>query len=351
MKSAVKRILEQYTALQLYFSSLALEDPTHTNDSILRSLNNKFTEAYLAFMDFALGRFVSFNLLFQSEMPLLHQLKDEVERLVLSLCGDFMSMSYVRSTKAFDIDPNDVENHVPLHQVYVGILATDTIHNIEVDDVDHGRSHQDIQLFHTHCRDFLIEAVKQIQDRFRDCQKLDQLSCLSPSMAYNMKIPSLNPIYKEMPHLERFAELQKADQEWREHALGPNLSEEKTSEEYWQVVFKEKDAAGKLRYPNLVRVIKVLLSLPFSNAAVERVFSQLKLIKSDHRAALKQESLLALLTTKLVLLKSQGKQQAAKLEPPKEMLSLYKGMISNADNDEVFELRKEFIKKLLSFKF
>ena len=235
---------------------------------------------------------------------------------------------------------------MPLHQVYVGILATDTIHSIEVDDVDHGRSHQDIQLFHTHCRDFLIEAVKQIQDRFRDCQKLDQLSCLSPSMAYNMKIPSLNPIYKEMPPLERFAELQKADQEWREHALGPNLSEEKTSEEYWQVVFKEKDAAGKLRYPNLVRVIKVLLSLPFSNAAVERVFSQLKLIKSDHRAALKQESLLALLTTKLVLLKSQGKQQAAKLEPPKEMPSLYKGMISNADNDEVFELRKEFIKKL-----
>ena len=39
-------------------------------------------------------------------------------------------------------------------------------------------------------------------------------------------------------------------------------------EEYWQVVFKEK-TPDKLATPNLVQVVKVLLSLPFSNAAVE----------------------------------------------------------------------------------
>ena len=62
--------------------------------------------------------------------------------------------------------------------------------------------------------------------------------------------------------------------------------------EYWQVVLSERKSAyeHELARPNL---IKVLLLLPFSNAGVEIVFSQLKLIKTDHMSSLKQESLLA----------------------------------------------------------
>jgi hypothetical protein len=78
MKSCLKRILDQYPALLLYFTGEVVDDPTHTNDAILSGLNNKFNQAFLEFMDFNLGRFVSFNLLFQSEMPQLHQLKPEV---------------------------------------------------------------------------------------------------------------------------------------------------------------------------------------------------------------------------------------------------------------------------------
>jgi glycerol-3-phosphate O-acyltransferase len=69
---------------------------------------------------------------------------------------------------------------------------------------------------------------------------------------------------------------------------------------------------------------------------------QLKLVKTDHRANLKQESLLGLLTTKMTLLKSvpSNVSQTVKLEPTKEMLNLYKKMKSNAGNDKVTELWK-----------
>ena len=81
------------------------------------------------------------------------------------------------------------------------------------------------------------------------------------------------------------------------------VEENLTLEEYWQVVFSEKKSANEheLVRPNLIKVLKVLLLLPFSNAGVERVFSQLKLIKTDHRSSLQQESLLALLSTKMLL--------------------------------------------------
>lgn len=99
MKLCVDRIIEQYEPLKLYFTGAAVEDPTHTNDTILKSLNNKFTLAYLEFMAFNLGRFVSFNTLFQSDIPLLYMLKSEVNTLLISLLSDFMEITFVRQMK------------------------------------------------------------------------------------------------------------------------------------------------------------------------------------------------------------------------------------------------------------
>ena len=203
-------------------------------------------------------------------------------------------------------------------------------------------------LVYSQCQKFLIEAVKQIQSRFSDCYQLDDLvSCLLPNNAYNLKIPSLRGLYNKMPILNEVADIQKVDQEWRSHSMNPKLNEGLTPEEYWQVVFTEKRSASdhELARPNLVKVVKVLLSLPFSNAAVERVFSQLKLIKTDHRSCLKQESLLALLSTKMMLLKFNN-LASVKLEPSKDILRLHKDMVANADNDDVNQLRKDFLKKI-----
>ncbi|CAB4003218.1 zinc finger MYM-type 1-like [Paramuricea clavata] len=347
MKSCVKRILDQYTALQLYFTGEVVNDPTHTNDAILSGLNNKFIRAYLEFMDFNLGRFVSFNLLFQSEMPQLYQLKPEVEKLIKSICLDFMDVAHVRSTDAFKINPSNEEKQLPLDKVYLGILATSTLHIIREECE---KDHPSISLFLSQCKDFLVEAVNQIQDRFGDCQKLDFLSFLSPSIAHNLKIPSLGGLCQKMPLLKEVADLQEVDKEWRDQSLSPNpkLNESLTALEYWKVVFQEKTATGEPAFPNLIKLVKTVLSLPYSNAAVERVFSQLKLIKTDHRASLKRESLLALLTTKMTLLKSNPPQtlRTVTFEPKKEMLTLYRNMKSDADNDQVAELRKDFIKKL-----
>ncbi len=301
----------------------------------------------MEFMDFNLGRFVSFNLLFQSEMPQLHKLKGEVDNLVKAMCLDFMDVQYVRSTDASKIDPSRKENHLSLDKVYLGILATATMNTIKE---ELGSNNPGIAIVYSQCQQFLIEAVQQIQSRFGDCHKVAELvSCVQPSVAYNLKIPSLSGLYSQMPILHEVADLQKVDQEWREHSMNPKLNGKLTAEEYWPIVFEEKRLHNELARPNLVKVLKVLLSWPFSNAAVERVFSQLKLIKTDRRASLKQESLLALLTTKMTLLKCDDHMDVpatVNLEPSKEMLSLHKTMVTNADNDEVTTPRKEFLKKI-----
>ena len=66
--------------------------------------------------------------------------------------------------------------------------------------------------------------------------------------------------------------------------------------------------------PSLTKLVATVLSLAFSNASVEQVFSQMKILKDDCIAALKQESLLALLCTKLSFFKK-GKRQASQIDP------------------------------------
>ena len=105
LQACVNRILEQYVALQNYFTLVVNKNPTHSNDRIHRSLQNKFTLAYLEFLSYQLDRFNSFNILFQSEKPLLHCLKKELESLIKSIASDFMVMDYVKKTVPSQIDP------------------------------------------------------------------------------------------------------------------------------------------------------------------------------------------------------------------------------------------------------
>lgn len=55
---------------------------------------------------------------------------------------------------------------------------------------------------------------------------------------------------------------------------------------FWGEVFNYKDSGGNHRFLELATVALQLLSLPWSNAEIERVFSKLNLIKNKLRNAL-----------------------------------------------------------------
>lgn len=108
-------------------------------------------------------------------------------------------------------------------------------------------------------------------------------------------------------------ELQK---EWRKHAFldHNDLDLSQNVEEYWRNKLKLKDLTGTPIFPNLKRVIGLLLVLPFSNACVERIFSQLKLIKCENRNRLNTATISSLMATKANI------KNATKFEPSKAMM-------------------------------
>ena len=274
LEACVNRILEQYIALQHYFLLVANEDPSHAADRIVKLLNNKFTLAYLEFLSFQLERLNDFNRLFQSERPLLQSLKNEVEELIRSISSDFMDIRHVKVTNPKDIDPKNVTFHVPLNEVYVGVAATATL-----DEIKAGTSEEDTDLhnFMINCRNFLIESIEQIQRRFDlDAEIHDVVQCTLPQKAAARVPASLASVVKKLPYLNTILDTKKLDGEWRQHVFEENLGPDLSWEDYWMNVRNAKLSTGEPKYPNLSRFVEVVASFPFSNAAVERVFSLLK---------------------------------------------------------------------------
>ena len=147
-----------------------------------------------------------------------------------------------------------------------------------------------MHLFYSNCKEFIIECVLQIQSRFSSCSDFNFLSFVAPIRAIKLALPSFCDIYRQFPYFSQVAPLNEVNSEWGSYAFCNSLSRKQTTEEYWKSVFYDKNSVGEFRNKNLKKVQAVLLLLPYSNAyyLIERVFSQLKQIKTQHRTGLKQ---------------------------------------------------------------
>lgn len=131
----------------------------------------------------------------------------------------------------------------------IGISATDLTTHLKNKNVVNS---SEIFKFYISCQESYIELVVDIKKRF------ELNDCINNA--------------------------QELDKEWRELAL-VELEPSNSIDimEYWRKVFCLKNSLGEIYFPNIFFVMRLLLVLPFSNASVERLFSDLKNIKTMHR--------------------------------------------------------------------
>lgn len=67
------------------------------------------------------------------------------------------------------------------------------------------------------------------------------------------------------------------------------------TEDYQKIWYKLCSAPDVEKWPNMLRISQLLFSLPFSSGQIEKMFSALKVIKTDQRTNLQTETLLDLL--------------------------------------------------------
>lgn len=318
LKACVDRILEQKDVLKEYFEQDLQTDRSITTENILKTLNNSFSILYLEFMSHTSELFNDFNKLFQSNKPLLHELKPQVEKLLRNVAASYMEFSYVKRTDIFKVDYRNPGRFVPLQKIDLGVLATQTLLDLKNDPNPPADS--DIDEVLKKCLSFYIEAFKEIKSRFTFEDPLYAcIDIVNPRIAQKYQNRDLKNVLERFPILKTHVNEQRLVKEWRDHAflnhedlgLSPDLS----VEEYWKKVFSMKNELGEELFPNMKKVLSLILVLPFSNACVERIFSRLKNIKTEHRNRLKTDTICALMST------AQGlKNNPIKFEPTKKML-------------------------------
>lgn len=320
LQMVVNRILEQWNALLLFFTSEVSEnDDANIGHArhILEALKNPVFKLYLLYLKYVLDIVNRLNLEFQSEDLKLHVLQSRISTLVRTLIRNYVKKEHLLD----DLDKTNFSNprvFLKLEEIYYGAEVEQFILKTEI-------NRNDLLGFRTKCLNFYIELVKQIQNRFTfsddvfECAKI-----LDPKVVYSDKVNSVVKHANLFPVLVE--ELETLNTEWR--MLQDNMDMRKYIDEsptaFWNKVFKMRNDLDALMFPNLKRLITGYMSLPHSSAAAERIFSQANLVKSKLRNSLLTVTESSLLHTKEML----NKNPCYNFKPFKNLIN------ANVDNKE-----------------
>ncbi|KAJ8943846.1 hypothetical protein NQ314_009613 [Rhamnusium bicolor] len=121
MQMVVNRILEQWSALKLFFiAEVADENSLHKAKSILDAFNNPIFHIYLYFLSYILKIINDMNLEFQSVELKLFILASRLRVMYKTVLKSFMKKAVLNNTKLSKIDPSKPEHFLPLEEIYVG---------------------------------------------------------------------------------------------------------------------------------------------------------------------------------------------------------------------------------------
>ncbi|CAH0388168.1 unnamed protein product [Bemisia tabaci] len=324
-EAAINRAIEQYEELRTYFKNFVATNKDHADGNFINSiLSNECTLPYLEVMAYALSYLTNFNTLFQSTDCLLYKLKDEVHFLLKTFTSWFIQKRYLKKDmNYYTFDHTIPERFVKLDDLDHGIKGHDSF--LQMKYLPNMRDK--VESFSKTILSFYVKLVNEIKTKFSFVftdPLYNFLKVVNPDQEVAAEIRSLSPIFSRFPYLKELVDYHKADVEWSTY-LSCNFEKLKEMKDfsvakYWKKVLQKKNYNGSLMFPNLKVVMYLLLILPFSNACVERIFSQVNLIKTALRNSMDNDTLDALLVVKYAVEAEFG--NCINFEPCEDMISM-----------------------------
>lgn len=318
----VKRLLNQYNALKLYFIDQVANNITQA-DIILEKLNKEENKLYLEFLSHALPIFNDLNKLMQSESPKIHILYKEVTKALKTILDFYIQDEIIRSTSIDTLDFKNPRNFLQLDEMYFSA-------EINSSSLEKNR----LERVKLNCLNFYIESIQQILTRFPLKDSLfEKMEFMDPETVKSRKIRSIGTISKLFPNLLS-VDIQTIDNEWlalRNFGIDFNTASYDICE-FWNYIASIKSPDNsESRFPNLTRFVFNLLTLPVSSANVERVFSAVNLNKTKQRNRLKTSTITAILHTKELV--NKNKSICSNFPISKEMIKMLNQHIYESDSD------------------
>ncbi|XP_045488672.1 uncharacterized protein LOC123690069 [Pieris rapae] len=305
LHACIKRILEQWDALKLFFQSQFLEDKNISAEFLYNSLNDKIYKLYFYALDYILQTVNKLNTIFQGDYTTVHTAFKDISEVYMSLLSCYMKGNYLKTTDPLCIDPKSNVNFLPLKDLYLGVNVSKEIGRLSADvSLKPG-----IQSFLQRMQTFFIELCNQLKTRLPLTNLFKDLQFLDPqNFVYKDFVSTVN-IANKFPNIVDENNLQKVDDDFRQikfdksvtdllESGGSSTSTNLSVDKFWGAIGKMRDANGAPKYTNIANFAKALLILPLSNASCERIFSQVNLNKTKIRNRFQNKHVSALITTK-----------------------------------------------------
>lgn len=132
LSSVVQRIVEQWDALQLYFTDKWLSEKLISVENIYFQLNDPFTKAYFYFLEWVLPKFTFLNQFFQTENVVLTTLNEKMELVFKEILLCYMKRDYVMKTDLRKINPSDENQFLKASTIYLGVKV---LNHIKTDSI------------------------------------------------------------------------------------------------------------------------------------------------------------------------------------------------------------------------
>lgn len=215
LAAVVKRILEQWSALQLFFTSKLLDERVLTVEHIYQALHDPFSKLYFMFLNHVLPKITTLNQYFQSEKVIIFQMHAIMTNSHKELIMCYIQRQYMTTGELSIIDPTDANLFLPKVQIYLGIDVFNAIKKPEILERPELLNH-----FYERCQQFYSVLCTEIRKRYQlDDPLLSKLFIFSPENAISHQIceqyPSLGGIMSQVPRLLDPNSAQSINNEWR----------------------------------------------------------------------------------------------------------------------------------------
>lgn len=218
LEEVVKRIIEQWPALTLYFTSAALEDGMATASRVLEELNNPVTKIYFAFLAFILPVVNKVYLEFQATSLRIHRLRASISSSFKDILGYFIKPEKLKNRDLSQISVSDPSNYLTLGDIYRG-ARTESIylqHSTQIPK-------RDLEQFQVKTLNFYVALSRNMIKQFLShnmFRNLELLEALDPVNVCQGKPKSLIPLAVNFPNIVSETVYEELNSEWRELTVG-----------------------------------------------------------------------------------------------------------------------------------
>lgn len=282
IEPAVVRILSQWEALKLHFS--VTKDKCYTADVLSAMYSDEANRLHLIYLKSILNDVQIAIKIFEGENIDPVKLITALMTLLRTICNRILIPNAATTEK--DYLTLKIENH--LNPVpHLGYLFESHIEKAKL-------TNDKVAPVKKRCIDFTIKLANEIQNRlpsnYMALEKMTQLSV--ENTLKQIKDNSIADLAAELGFNDD--KIDKVLRQW--HNINfVDWKSPKDTVNFWVLVRNYKNAAGINTYEDLVDLAITVLSLPHSNAEVERIFSTMNIVKNKLRNRLASMTLNSIL--------------------------------------------------------